>query len=186
VNDTAKQYTVDELPPLAPRATRTTNATLRNGRLNSTASAAMPSVVEESSPSFSLSWPWCALATSERTEPCVAFRFSVSRAAQVCAGGLRNALHPTPRRGRGYAARSRLTIGRPADSHGLERPRRRKDLSTLGRDPLIRVVVLSNLLAKALEELDDGRFTSSKLLAELRDVGSRATEELNQFTSGRE
>jgi hypothetical protein len=56
----------------------------------------------------------------------------------------------------------------------------------LGRDPLIRVVVLSNLLAKALEELDDGRFTSSQLLAELRDVGSRATEELNQLTSGRE
>lgn len=47
------------------------------------------------------------------------------------------------------------------------------------RDPLIRVVVLSNLLLKALEELDDGRFTSSQLLEQLREVGERAQEELS-------
>lgn len=59
-------------------------------------------------------------------------------------------------------------------------------LTELERDALLRVVVLSNMLAKALEELDDGRFTSSQLLAELRDVGSRAADELDQLTSGRE
>ena len=46
------------------------------------------------------------------------------------------------------------------------------------RETLIRVQVLSNLLLKALEELDDGRFTSSQLLEQLRDVGYRAEEEL--------
>jgi hypothetical protein len=52
-------------------------------------------------------------------------------------------------------------------------------LRALQRDPLVRVVVLSNLLVKALEELDDGRFTSSQLLEQLRDVGDRAQEELS-------
>jgi hypothetical protein len=61
-----------------------------------------------------------------------------------------------------------------------------KILRALERDALIRVLVLSNLLAKALEELDDGRFTSSQLLAQLRDVGSRATDQLDQLTFGRE
>lgn len=52
---------------------------------------------------------------------------------------------------------------------------------------MIRVVVLSNLLLKALEELDDGRFTSSQLLEQLRDVGTRAREELDQLAAlGRE
>jgi hypothetical protein len=51
------------------------------------------------------------------------------------------------------------------------------------RDALIRVEVLSNLLAKALEELDDGRFTSSPLLAQLREVGDHAAEELDQRAS---
>jgi len=47
-------------------------------------------------------------------------------------------------------------------------------------------MVLSDMLGKALEELDDGRFTSSQLLAELREVGNRAAEELDQLISGRE
>jgi hypothetical protein len=47
------------------------------------------------------------------------------------------------------------------------------------RDALIRVEVLSNMLAKALEELDDGRFTSSRLLAQLREVGDHAAQELD-------
>jgi hypothetical protein len=50
---------------------------------------------------------------------------------------------------------------------------------------LIRVEVLSNMLVKALEELDDGRFTSSRLLAQLREVGDRAAEEVDQLRSSR-
>ena len=53
------------------------------------------------------------------------------------------------------------------------------------RDALIRVEVLSNMLVKALEELDDGRFTSSQLLAQLREVHDQAAEELNQLRSPR-
>lgn len=63
--------------------------------------------------------------------------------------------------------------------HGLEGRGAGKILRALQRDPLVRVVVLSNLLVKALEELDDGRFTSSQLLEQLRDVGDRAQEELS-------
>lgn len=48
----------------------------------------------------------------------------------------------------------------------------------MDRNALIRVAVLSNLLVKALEELDDGRFASSHLLAQLREVGNRAADEL--------
>ena len=50
----------------------------------------------------------------------------------------------------------------------------------MDRDPLIRVSVLSNLLLKALEELDDGRFTSSQLLEQLREVGEHAEAELSE------
>jgi hypothetical protein len=49
----------------------------------------------------------------------------------------------------------------------------------LESDALIRVAVLSEMLAKALEELDDGRFTSSQFLAQLREVGNRANQELD-------
>jgi len=54
-----------------------------------------------------------------------------------------------------------------------------KIMRAVERDPLIRVVVLSDMLRKALEELDDGRFTSSQLLEQLRDVGDRAQGELS-------
>jgi hypothetical protein len=57
-----------------------------------------------------------------------------------------------------------------------------KILRAVERDPLIRVAVLSNLLVKALEELDEGRFTSSQLLAQLREVGDHAAEELDQLS----
>jgi hypothetical protein len=58
-------------------------------------------------------------------------------------------------------------------------------IQAVERDALIRVEVLSNMLVKALEELDDGRFTSSRLLAQLREVGDRAAEEVDQLRSSR-
>lgn len=53
------------------------------------------------------------------------------------------------------------------------------------RDPLIRVCVLCNLLLEALAELDGDTFSSPQLLEQLREVGNRAAELLDQPTSGR-
>jgi hypothetical protein len=53
----------------------------------------------------------------------------------------------------------------------------------MDHNPLIRVRVLCNLLVEALEELDASAFSSPQLLNQLREVGTRAAEELNQRTS---
>ena len=53
------------------------------------------------------------------------------------------------------------------------------------RDPLIRVRVLCNLLIEALDELDADGFSSPQLVDQLREVGNRAAEELDQLSPGR-
>jgi hypothetical protein len=55
------------------------------------------------------------------------------------------------------------------------------------RNALIRVQVLSHLLSEALRELDDPAFSSAQLLDQLREVGNRALEQLDQLAPyGRE
>jgi hypothetical protein len=48
---------------------------------------------------------------------------------------------------------------------------------------LIRIRVLSALLVEALEELDADAFSSPQLVEQLREIGSRAAEELDQRAS---
>jgi hypothetical protein len=49
------------------------------------------------------------------------------------------------------------------------------------RGSLIRIRVLCELLAKALEEVDDPELCSPELPPELRALAHRATAELDQF-----
>jgi hypothetical protein len=49
------------------------------------------------------------------------------------------------------------------------------------RGSLIRIRVLCELLARALEGMDDEALCSPELLDELRALGRRATTELDQF-----
>lgn len=55
------------------------------------------------------------------------------------------------------------------------------------RNALIRVQVLSRLLSEALSELDDSFLSPTQLPAQLREIGDRATEQLDQLAPcGRE
>jgi hypothetical protein len=47
-----------------------------------------------------------------------------------------------------------------------------------GPSPLIQVAALGQMLAEALEQLDDEEIASEALLADLRDMCQRATAEL--------
>jgi hypothetical protein len=49
------------------------------------------------------------------------------------------------------------------------------------RDSLIRISVLSDLLAQTLEGLEDESLRSPQLLDELRALGERAVQELDQL-----
>jgi hypothetical protein len=53
-------------------------------------------------------------------------------------------------------------------------------IEVMQQDSLIRISVLSNLLVKALTELDDEGFASPQLQDELREIGRRAAAELDQ------